>query len=435
MAAPGQLDELEHASRPREALPLGLRAALVEGGFSGAFLLAAALLAALGHGTIRWDVGVALVVAFAAALRAQFDIGAGYVPPTQLVFVPALFLEPARLAPLIALTGWMLGRLPDLARGDLHPSRLLKIPANCWFAVGPALVLVLAGGPGPSWGDWPLYAAALAAQFAGDLGSGTLREWLELGVPPQLQLRGLGYVWFIDIALSPIGLLAAIASGQHRFAFLAVLPLAALLVVFSTERTRRFETEMAAARSREAMIAGASHELQTPLSVLSGLVDALARSGELSPERREEAFASMRRQTGQLRHLVGQFIDYAGIKSGREPGLGARSAEVGPLLHGVAELWTTPVRVDAGDVRATFDPGRLHGVVMSLVSNAVKHGPPEGPVTVTARRAGRAGGSSSRRQTTGPRCPRTASRWSSRSCERIPGAPRAAASGCSWRAT
>ena len=340
--------------RPREALPLGLRAALVEGGFSGAFLLAAALLAALGHGTIRWDVGVALVVAFAAALRAQFDIGAGYVPPTQLVFVPALFLEPARLAPLIALTGWVFGRLPDLARGDLHPSRLLKIPANCWFAVGPALVLVLAGGPGPSWGDWPLYAAALAAQFAGDLGSGTLRRVAEArraaaAAAARPRLR----VVHRHRALS-IGLLAAIASGQHRFAFLAVLPLAALLVVFSTERTRRFETEMAAARSREAIIAGASHELQTPLSVLSGLVDALARSGELSPERREEAFASMRRQTGQLRHLVGQFIDYAGIKSGREPGLAARSAEVGPLLHGVAELWTTPVRVDAGDVRATF---------------------------------------------------------------------------------
>ena len=33
------------------------------------------------------------------------------------------------------------------------------------------------------------------------------------GVPPELQLRILGYTWSIDLALSPIGLLAAFGVG------------------------------------------------------------------------------------------------------------------------------------------------------------------------------------------------------------------------------
>lgn len=366
---------------------------LVEGAAAGVFAAVAAALA-LGGGDepFRWDVGIALVVAFAVALRAQFDIGTGYVPPTQLVFVPALFLQPPRFVPLIALAGWLLGRLPDLVRGDLHPSRLLIVPGNCWFAVGPALVLTLAGSNGPDWGDWPIYVIALAAQFAGDLVSTVVRDKLIYGVPSEIELRVLAYVWSIDVALSPIGLLAAFASQDHRFAFLGVLPLAGLLVIFSRERTRRFEAELASTRAREALIAGASHELQTPLAVLSGLADTLARTPRMSDDRRAASYEAMRRQTAHLRHLVGQFVDYARLKAGQELLVSPRPTDVGPVLGTVAELWAesgAQTHVESERISALVDPARLHGVVMALVANAVKHGPPEGPIRLTARRDGR----------------------------------------------
>jgi signal transduction histidine kinase len=382
-------DQPEHVSRPREAQPLRGRALAVEGAVAAAFGVATAMLAALGHGHGRWDVGIVLIVALALTVRAQFDVGAGYTPPTQLVFVSALLLEPPSLAPLIAVAGWALGRVPDLVRGDLHVSRwLLKVPSNCWFAIGPALVLELADARRPSWHHWPLYLAALAAQFLGDLLSAGLREWLELGIAPAIQLRSLIYVWFFDAALSPIGLLAAFASADHRFAFLAVLPLVGLLALFSTERTRRLGAELETVRTREAMIAGASHELRTPLTVMSGLIDALERSPDLDADRRLAVMESMRRQTGQLRHLVGQFIDYAELKAHRPLDLRPRPLDLGPLLAGVAELWEAEVRVAPTAHRALADRGALHGVLMSLVHNALKHGPHGGPVELSARLAG-----------------------------------------------
>src|SRR3954452_4549044 len=270
----------EYQGRPRDARLLARREGIVHAVAGGAFLVVAVLLAVLGDGGIawRWDVGIALVGAFAVTVLARFDIGSGYAPPTQLVFVPMLLLEAPKYAPLLALAGWTVGRLIDLGRGRTHISRLANIPGNCWFAVGPALVLIAAGSDGPDWGDWPIYLLALAAQFSGDLISNVARDYAIEGGRPHINGRVLGYVWLIDLALSPIGLLAAFASVDHDFAFLGVLPLAGLLVVFSVERRRRFELEVANTRAREALIAGASHELQTPLAVMSALGETLARS-------------------------------------------------------------------------------------------------------------------------------------------------------------
>lgn len=368
------------------------REIVIEAAAGAAFVLAAVALALLGeHGRpFRWDVTVALVIAFAVAVRAQFDIGAGYVPPTQLAFVPALFLAPPRLAPLIALAGWALGRLPDLVRGRMHVSRLLIVSSNCWFALGPAIVLTAYGITTPSWSDWPILGLALAAQFAGDLVSSVVHDRFVLGLTPEIELRSLGYVWLIDATLSPIGLLAAFASQDHRFAFLAVLPLAGLLVMFSHERTRRFEAERAGFRAREALLAGASHELQTPLAVLSGLIDTLARAPALAPERQAASYSAMQRQMAHLRHLTGQFVDYARLKAGQEIALSPRPTDIAALVAAVAAVWPDVARYEppGEELPAVVDPSRLQNVVMSLVSNAVKHGPPEGPVELRVRRAG-----------------------------------------------
>jgi signal transduction histidine kinase len=391
---PAGLEDLEHHGRPREARGLPRREAMLVAADGAGFAAAATLLAVLGDSALtwHWDVGAALTAAFALAVRARFDNGTGYALPVQLVFVPALLISPPQFAPLIALVGWTLGRVPDVLRGETHASRLLLVPGNCWFAIGPALVLTLAGGDGPSWGDWPIYLLALAAQFAGDVVANAVRDRVVFGVPPELQLRILGYTWSIDLALSPIGLLAAFASTNARFAFLAVLPLAWLLVIFSNERTRRFEAEQAGTRAREALIAGASHELQTPLAVLSGLVDTLARTPRLSEERRRESYDTMARQTAHLRHLVGQFVDYARLKAGQELLVSPRPTDVAPALRAVAELWRQDdiaIEVQAEEVSALVDSARLTRIVMSLVSNAVKHGPAQGPIRLTARRDGR----------------------------------------------
>jgi HD-GYP domain-containing protein (c-di-GMP phosphodiesterase class II) len=207
------------------------------------FLGAALALALLGHSdrTLHAGPAIALVLAYAALSRVRFHAGAGHTVPTQLVFVPMLFALPTQLVPLLVLAGMLIGNAPDYARGALHPGRALMLPGDAWHALGPALVLVLAGATSASWGDWPWYVAALGAQFALDLGAYAARARLALDIPGRDQLRVLGWVWVVDSLLAPLGLLAAFATTRHPYAFLLVLPLAALLVIFARERNQRIE--------------------------------------------------------------------------------------------------------------------------------------------------------------------------------------------------
>jgi HD-GYP domain-containing protein (c-di-GMP phosphodiesterase class II) len=207
------------------------------------FLAAAVALALLGDSGTTLQAGptIALVLAYAVLSRVRFHAGVGHTVPTQLAFVPMLFLLPTQLVPLLVLLGMLVGNLPDYARGALHPGRALMLPGDAWHAVGPAVVLVVAGATTPEWGDWPWYLLALASQFAIDFLVYALRARLALDVPGREQLRALTWVWVVDALLAPVGLAAAFASGQHAYAFLLILPLAALLTLFARERNERLD--------------------------------------------------------------------------------------------------------------------------------------------------------------------------------------------------
>jgi len=207
------------------------------------FLAAAILLALRGDSgmSLHAAPAVALVLTYAVLSRVRFHAGVGHTVPTQLAFVPMLFLLPTQLVPLLVLAGMLVGNLPDYARGALHPGRALMLPGDAWHAVGPAVVLVLAGATTPEWGDWPWYLLALASQFAIDLTVYAVRAWLALDVPGREQLRALTWVWVVDALLAPVGLAAAFASDHHPYAFLLILPLAALLTLFARERNERLD--------------------------------------------------------------------------------------------------------------------------------------------------------------------------------------------------
>jgi putative nucleotidyltransferase with HDIG domain len=189
-----------------------------------------------------------LAVAFAALKQVRFEVGVGYAVPTQLVFVPMLLLAPANLVPLIVLVGLVLGTVPNLLRGA-RLERLLGVPNDLWWAVGPALVIGIGGVGRIGWEDTPVLLLALAVQFVFDLGAITVQDWLALGVKPELALGLSSWVVLVDVLLAPIGLAGALASQQAEYAFLLVLPLAGLLWVFAQERSTRIEHAMELGRA------------------------------------------------------------------------------------------------------------------------------------------------------------------------------------------
>jgi len=236
------VEELLEAAPGREAVAPPRRELVAELA-AGALLVAAVAALAVAFGIDHagpWWVAPVLVVAYAVVGRARFDVGAGYTCPTELVLVPMAFAVSPALLPVLVAAGSLLRYLPDVVVSRRsHPLRLVMTVPDAWYAVGPALVLGLAGSPAASFGIWPVLLAAFAAQIAVDLLSSVAREWAILGVPPALQARVMGEVAAVDAALAPVGLLAAVAMVAEPAAIACVLPLAGLLAVFARERDER----------------------------------------------------------------------------------------------------------------------------------------------------------------------------------------------------
>jgi putative nucleotidyltransferase with HDIG domain len=252
------LDDTEEA-RARRPEPMRRPELVAQALVAVLFLLASGLLLAFGrHGDVDTSDVVLLVVATAALGRLEFEVGRGFSVPTQLLFVPMLFVLPHAVVPLVVAAAIALERLPGIIGGRWHPQRLLSGLGDAWFAVGPALVFELAQAGGPSLGDWPIYVLALVAQFAGDLGSWLLRVRLGHGAAPRGQMQALSEGWVVDLLLSPVGLLAAYATQLQPRAYLLALPLAALLAVFARERRARIANaiELSAAYRGTALLLG-----------------------------------------------------------------------------------------------------------------------------------------------------------------------------------
>jgi putative nucleotidyltransferase with HDIG domain len=242
-AVDGDADGLVAQSRARVRLGLGDRERVSSVVVGGAFLAAAIPLAVLPSSQRSPSLLLlaALVAAYAVTSRVLFEVGAGFAIPTQLVLVPMLFAVPTGQVPLLVLLGLVVGELPSNIRRGVPLERAIVLPASAWHAVGPAAVL-LAAGEGPAeWSRWPVYAVALAAQFVFDYASASVREWLAFRISPRAHLRFAAWACSVDLALAPIGLLAATSSGMEGYAFVATLPLIGLLELFARQRRLRID--------------------------------------------------------------------------------------------------------------------------------------------------------------------------------------------------
>jgi HD-GYP domain-containing protein (c-di-GMP phosphodiesterase class II) len=231
------------AQRARQTSPLpraDLLLAIVLGGGFLAVALPLALFLPSGRSPSGLVV-LGLIAAYAAAFRLDFEVGAGFSIPTELMLVPMLFILPLGLVPLCVAGAILLARIVDGARRALHLERTLLGLADAWHVVGPVAVLAAAGETSPRIGHWPLYVVALGAQFLVDFAAAAVRGRVALGIAPHQQLRSFMPVWLMDSALAPIGLAVAIAANEASLAFALALPLVALLSFFAREHRTQID--------------------------------------------------------------------------------------------------------------------------------------------------------------------------------------------------
>jgi len=151
------------------------------------------------------------------------------------------------------------------------------------------------------------------------------------------------------------------------------------------------------ARMRRDFIANVSHELKTPLTVISGFLETL-QDLELEPRQRDRYVQLMREQAQSMERLVDDLLTLSALESEQNPPVEAPFA-IAPLLR---ELTAEARALSDGRHEIAFDLGaeavvtgsrdELASAFGNLVSNAIRYTPAGGTVTLAWHAAENGGG-------------------------------------------
>jgi two-component system, OmpR family, sensor histidine kinase KdpD len=172
-----------------------------------------------------------------------------------------------------------------------------------------------------------------------------------------------------------------------------------LIVSGLTERVRararaQAELEIAAQteRMRSALLASISHDLRTPLAVITGSASTLAERGErLPPEERAALAQSIFQQARAVSELVTKVLQMTRLEMGAirlERDWGSLGEIAGAVLRRLRErLATHMVMVDLPDdlPLVRVDAALIEQVLGNLLENAARHTPPRTLIRLRAQ--------------------------------------------------
>ena len=141
---------------------------------------------------------------------------------------------------------------------------------------------------------------------------------------------------------------------------------------------------------RRELIANVSHDLRTPLSVISGYVETLAMKKDLSKEERERFIAVVHASTENLSTLIDQLFEYSKLEAQeispeKEPfHLSDLVQDIIQKFEVIAREKNMDIEMDAAkEMPMVFaDIGLVERAISNIVDNALKYGKPKGKVRI-----------------------------------------------------
>ena len=141
-------------------------------------------------------------------------------------------------------------------------------------------------------------------------------------------------------------------------------------------------------RRKDEFLSVASHELRSPLTPLTGLVQLARRQRENDQPVDLTLLTRAERQLTRLTRLIDGLLDLTRIETGHID-LERQEVDLRYLVEDAIQPWQmapgdVKLRADLPDqpVVAYADPDRVHQVLTNIVDNAIKYSEPEGEVTI-----------------------------------------------------
>jgi len=143
-------------------------------------------------------------------------------------------------------------------------------------------------------------------------------------------------------------------------------------------------------QSRRQLTADIAHELRTPLTVIEGTVDGII-DGVFKPD--TEHLLSIKEQSSLLTHLISDMRDISLAESGQLE-LNLAPTDIVELVRRMVSNYeintiekNVKIKLEEGTQipEIGIDPVRIEQVISNLLTNAIRHTPPGGSITVTVK--------------------------------------------------
>jgi signal transduction histidine kinase len=142
-------------------------------------------------------------------------------------------------------------------------------------------------------------------------------------------------------------------------------------------------------RLRRDLVANASHELRTPVAAIRAVLENLV-DGVDQPD--ADTLADLLGQAERLQHLLDQLLDLSRLEAG-VAALDTRRVDLCATVQAAVRTVATAhptrrirVQLPTQHLVAEVDHGRLQQVLVNLLTNADRHGPPGTAIVVTGER-------------------------------------------------
>ena len=147
-------------------------------------------------------------------------------------------------------------------------------------------------------------------------------------------------------------------------------------------------------RTRRDFIANASHELRSPLTVISGYLDALAEGGEL-PESWDGPITETQRQVDRMTTILSDLIELTRLESSEDEAE-YEFIDVRELLEPIYTEFSNrskspclELQLDA-ELALLGNESEVHSIFLNLINNAVRFTSEDGHIQIQWRRDGAA---------------------------------------------
>jgi two-component system, OmpR family, sensor histidine kinase KdpD len=190
--------------------------------------------------------------------------------------------------------------------------------------------------------------------------------------------------------------LTLVVSNPRHVVTLAVMCAVALLLSGLMDRIRaqadaahRAGMQVETERLRSALLSSVSHDLRTPLAVITGSATTLLEEGLDAPTRRD-LLVTIREESDRLNRLVRNLLDMTRLEGGglsvhkewqvMEEVVGSALARVEDRLGGRSVSTSLPLDLPM----VPFDSVLVEQVLINLLENAIKYTPEGSPIDIAA---------------------------------------------------